>query len=421
MRVRGDRAVTTTRRCFSVIIAYVGALSILSCEQPPAERSGPDASDAAVAGDGIFRDQGFPDADATIGDGRGPSNDGAREVADSAASDDGAPIKDAITLGPSRDAASYSIVVLPDTQYYSSSWPDIFAAQTRWIVDNRAAQGIAFVLHVGDIVDSDVPEQWGVAARSLGLLDGELPYVLAAGNHDYQNLADRTGLVDAYFSPAHFAQYSWFQGTFEEGRAENSFSLFDVGATRWLVIALEFGPRDEVLTWANAVLSLCHENPAIVITHAFLDHTGARYDHTQQGGGARFNPHDYVMMGQIGSSINDGQEMWQKLIEPNSNIKFVFSGHDVAPSQALPPGTAARLTSTRPDGTRVHQILANYQTCIEAPCQVNKDGVTVHGGDGFLRILRFRPNDHAVDITTYSPYVDQYLTDDANQFTLPLD
>jgi hypothetical protein len=315
---------------------------------------------------------------------------------------------------------TYAIVVLPDTQYYASSWPEIFDAQTRWIVENRGAEAIGFVLHLGDIVDADVPAQWESAARSLQLLDGELPYVLTAGNHDYANLADRTGLFNSYFPPSRFAHNSWFAGTFEQGHGENSFSLIDVGTARWLVMALEFGPRDEVLSWATAVLSLFHATPAIIITHAYLEHGGVRYDHTRAGG-SRFNPHDYVMMGQPGSTINDGEEMWSKLIEPNSNVKFVFSGHDVDPTGALPPGTTGRLTSVRADGTHVHQILANYQTCLSPPCKTNKAGVMVRGGNGFLRILRFAPADHTVSVTTYSPYIDQYLTDKSNQFTLPLD
>ena len=40
---------------------------------------------------------------------------------------------------------------------------------------------------------------------------------------------------------------------------------------------------------------------------------------------------------------------------------------------------------------------------------------------GFLRIVRFSPAAHTLTVATYSPYVDQSLTDDANQFTLPLD
>ena len=183
------------------------------------------------------------------------------------------------------------------------------------------------------------------------------------------------------------------------------------------MIALEFGPRDETLAWADAILKQRPDTPAIVITHAYLAHDGRRYDRTNPMS-QRFNPHEYTMMG----TINDGEEMWRKLVAPNSNVKLVFSGHDVS-GVNLPPGTAALLTSTRADGTRVHQILANYQTCLGPPCKTFNDGTTaqtVHGGNGYLRILRFSPADRTISVRTYSPYVDRSLTDPANQFVLDL-
>ena len=332
------------------------------------------------------------------------------------------PGADAGTDGGAPDGAGnvpedYAIVVLPDTQFYSSSWPDIFAAQTRWLVENRHAQQIAFVLHTGDIVDWDIVEQWSEASQSLHLLDGHVPYAMTAGNHDYFNFADRMGLINTYFPPAHFAQYPWFGGTFEAGHVENSFSVFTAGAHKWLVIALEFGPRDEVLAWANSVLRVFWDTPAIIITHAYLYRDGTRYSATAVPH-QQFQPHDYVMMGQTDTTINDGEEMWQKLIAPNSNVKLVFSGHDVN-GGGLPPGTAARLTSARPDGSVVHQILANYQTCLGAPCGTYGDD-TVHGGNGFLRILRVSVAAQTMSVTTYSPYLDQYLRDSSNEFVLPL-
>jgi len=328
---------------------------------------------------------------------------------------------DASTDGGGGGDQPYAIVVLPDTQYYASSFPDVFTAQTRWLVENREAQHIAFVVHTGDIVDSDVPLQWERASRSLHLLDVQVPYVITAGNHDYANLADRMGMGNIYFPAAQFAQSPWFGGTFEPDHIENSFSLFDVGPTRWVVIALEFGPRDEVVAWADSVLRLFRDRPAIIVTHAYLYHDGTRYDHA----GAvhqNFNPHDYVMMGQPGSSVNDGEELWQKLIARNSNVKLVFSGHDVS-GNGLPPGTSAMLTSTRTDGTLVYQILANYQTCLNPPCDTYSDGTTtqtVRGGNGFLRILRFSREARTISVTTYSPYLDVSLVDAANTFILDL-
>jgi hypothetical protein len=337
-----------------------------------------------------------------------PPPESAVGVHDASAPDSGGP--DA--SGP----AEYSIVVLPDTQYYSSSWPDIFTAQTRWIVENREARRIAFVLHTGDIVDADTPGQWNPAVQALQLLDGEVPYAVTAGNHDYLNLADRMGMINTYFPPAHFAQYPWFGGTYEPGHLENSFSTFTAGSGKWLVLALEFGPRDEVLAWADSVLKLFRDTPAIIITHAYLYRDGSRYD-ASGSPSQQFNPHAYVMMGQGRSTINDGEEMWQKLIAVNSNVKLVFSGHDVS-GNSLPPGTASRLTSVRADGTSVHQMLANYQTCTGAPCATYGADI-VHGGNGFLRILRFSATD-GISVSTYSPYLDEALHDPANEFVLPL-
>jgi hypothetical protein len=71
--------------------------------------------------------------------------------------------------------------------------------------------------------------------------------------------------------------------------------------------------------------------------------------------------------------------------------------------------SAARLTSTRPDGSRVHQMLSDYQW-LNGP----------YFGYGYLRVLQFDFAQKTIQVRTYSPYMDDYLTDDANQFTLDL-
>ena len=368
------------------------AFAVPACDQPPLFGPSPNAD----AGRGPE-----PSADAH------PANDAA--VGGTDAGSDGGSIP-----------PDYSIVVLPDTQYYAAAFPDIFMKQASWIVENREAQQIAFVLHTGDLVDSDAPAQWTVASNSLHMLDGVIPYVIAAGNHDYGNLADRMGLVNSYFPPSGFANYSWFGDTFEAGHIENSFSVIPAGRTRWLVISLEFGPRDEAIAWASSVLQGFHDLPAIIITHAYLYHDNSLYN--ARGTTTQyFNPHGYVMMGQTRTTINDGQEMWQKLILPNVNVKMVFSGHDVNFINGdLPPGTTGQLTSKRPDGSVVHQILANYQTCTAAPCDISPQGTTVNGGYGFLRIVRFSPAAGTISISTYSPVLDMSLVDLTNQFVLPM-
>jgi hypothetical protein len=54
----------------------------------------------------------------------------------------------------------FTIVALPDTQFYSSLNPQIFAAQTQWIADHVVDQNIQLVVGLGDIVDCGAPAQW---------------------------------------------------------------------------------------------------------------------------------------------------------------------------------------------------------------------------------------------------------------------
>ena len=62
----------------------------------------------------------------------------------------------------------FSIVVLPDTQYYSETYPHIFLEQTQWIADNKDSLNIVFVSHSGDLVnDCDDAEEWHPATHCL--------------------------------------------------------------------------------------------------------------------------------------------------------------------------------------------------------------------------------------------------------------
>src|ERR1700753_2059436 len=68
----------------------------------------------------------------------------------------------------------FTIVALPDTQYYSSTYPQIFAAQTQWIANHVQDQNIKLVIGLGDIVDGGGElQQWQNADAAVRLLDGK--------------------------------------------------------------------------------------------------------------------------------------------------------------------------------------------------------------------------------------------------------
>jgi hypothetical protein len=298
-----------------------------------------------------------------------------------------------------------TIVVLPDTQYYNNDWgyAPVFAMQTNWILEQKSPLNIQAVLHVGDIVDNcNSADQWTNANAAMRLLDGVVPYFIVPGNHDVDG--NRKGLMNDYFGPA---SLPWVTSTMTMGQIENNYALVDIGPQKWLVVGLEFGPRDAVMTWADAVLKAYPDRPAIIVTHAYLYGDGARYDVAKSGldSDTKKNPNYQYYIPQSytytsSQGINDGEMIWQKLIVPNTNVRLVFSGHVMS---------AARLTSTRPDGSRVHQMLSDYQW-------LNGD----YFGYGYLRVLQFDFAKKTIQVHTYSPYMDDYLTDDANQFTLDL-
>lgn len=297
-----------------------------------------------------------------------------------------------------EDETSFTVVVLPDTQYYAAAHPEILEAQAQWIVRRRKPDRIALVVHEGDIVDADETRQWETAPRSLHQLDGVVPYVLSAGNHDYRRqgaVISRETSINAYFPAAGFARTPWFKGTFAPGHIENSFELVDTPTGAWLILSLEFGPRDAVLAWADQIAKRYRETPAILVTHAYLYSDDTRYDHVSRPG-QLWNPHGYFPDGD--GAVNDGEEIWRKLVSKNDNIQFVVCGHDLADG-------VGRLTSARPDGTTVHQLLANYQT-------------GALGGEGYLRLMRFFPDERKVAVRTYSPYTGRFKTEPDNQFTL---
>ena len=78
--------------------------------------------------------------------------------------------------GITSPGPDFTIAALPDSQYYCASarrgLPAMFSAQTDWIVTNRLAWNIAYVAHLGDIVDTgDSLTQWRNATNALYRLE----------------------------------------------------------------------------------------------------------------------------------------------------------------------------------------------------------------------------------------------------------
>ena len=65
------------------------------------------------------------------------------------------------------------------------------------------------------------------------------------------NSTTRDTLLNDHFPYATTAAWNTFGGAFEPGKLENTYHLFSAGGRDYIVIALEWGPRDPVIAWAN--------------------------------------------------------------------------------------------------------------------------------------------------------------------------
>ena len=98
-----------------------------------------------------------------------------------------------LLCGQSSWSQDFTVVMLPDTQNEATSFPQVMDSETQWVVDNQQALNIQVVLGVGDIVnDGAQTAQQQNADAAVRLLDNAgIPYLLAIGNHDYDNAAPR--------------------------------------------------------------------------------------------------------------------------------------------------------------------------------------------------------------------------------------
>lgn len=309
---------------------------------------------------------------------------------------------------------TWTLVVLPDTQYYSQAYPAVFMRQTEWIAANKDTHQIRFVAHEGDLVNNPTDiRQWQNAQQALKVLtDAGIPFSILPGNHDLGTQDEgetdsRSTLLNVHFQESDYRN-SEAHGLFEPGKMENSWHEFSTPTGRHLLLALEFGPRDEVLAWANDVVSQRPDHKVIVVTHSYLCTDNRRNDLAYDNAlGGRGNPKWYPLS-QV-ENLNDGQDMWNKFVSKHPNISFVLNGHICG------TGTGYLESKAEP-GNTVHQILANYQdNAISGGSVQPQRG---NGGGGFMRLMQFHPNGQVVQIRTYSPWYNQWLTEPSQEFVV---
>ena len=297
--------------------------------------------------------------------------------------------------------SAFTVIGLPDTQNYSSSFPAIFTAQTAWVVDQRAALDIRFVSHYGDIVNNaDQPVQWARADESMSLLDDAgIIYGVCPGNHDItaSGSVGQPYIPQPYlerFGPSRFGGRAWFGGASPSGMS--SYQYFSAGGMEFLSLHLECDTPVRELAWAQGILDENRDRPVLVTTHRYLQDAEDYTSGVPLVPSGRYPPIWYSVEGTYTPDGIQSNEFFDWFIRKNPSIFMVNCGHF---------HEEYRQVSTNVAGLPVHEVLADFQ---DDP----------NGGDGWMRIMRFDVATNTIDVDTYSPTLAAIRTADESDFTL---
>ena len=276
-------------------------------------------------------------------------------------------------IDPGFAQGDYSMVALPDTQFLSEKYPDIYKKLTQWIVDHEQTYNIQAVMHMGDMVNSGNSTQWSNCADAMYLLDksDSIDWMPMRGNHD-----DSNGFNQA-FPYEEFASRDCFGGSYEheilgQDKLDCNYWEVTVGDRAYLILSLGWAPTQDKLDWADKIIKANPDKNVIVTTHAFM-----YWD------GTHLNDEDLDYTSGYTQDGMDGSEIWEQLGKKNENVVLAIGGHIGFPD------VIAR-TDENGAGEEVTSLLCDAQ------------GIDLDYGLGMMMLLTFHEGSDQVDVNWYS-------------------
>lgn len=246
------------------------------------------------------------------------------------------------------NSTKFSIVSMPDTQFEVTREAKYGETKVlnnmKWIVNNKAEgkENIQVVVGPGDLTnagdpsDSKVKKMFAAISKDYAVLDAaNVPYSITSGNHDTDATCTDPG--DSYGSRPCFSDMTknsqklhvatMLNRTFPTSRAglkgltlyksgeiQNSYRVFRVRNTNWLILTLEMYPRNAVFSWAKQVVASHPTYNIVVVTHGYMG-----------SGTTVINDGISNYCGNNGDCTTP-KEIQQQLLK-YKNVQMLFSGH----------------------------------------------------------------------------------------------
>lgn len=303
-----------------------------------------------------------------------------------------------IALGSSSFLKSddfFSIILLPDIQHYTSSYPEMIYKQMDWIVENKNPLNIQYVIQLGDLTNNNKEYAWEVASRSFKILENKgIPYSIVYGDNDMKNPdknyydgTRHTEYLHKYFPVSRFEKQGawWSGGFFDPSIIDNYYCLFNYKDYKFLIMNLELAPRNAVLKWADTIIAQNASRKVILVTHDYLDRNGNHLNDLKTFGLNGRNEEDKL-------KGNNADAVFKKLVLKNANVILVLCGHKEGEYQKE---VKIKKSEDSEKSRRVFEILSDFQ-------DEKIKGTDEKSGKGLLRVLKFYPEKNEMAISTVS-------------------
>lgn len=293
---------------------------------------------------------------------------------------------------------SHYMVVLGDIQEYTRQpeYMNNFKASMDWLrIQNSFFGNIDVMLQVGDITDENAEWQWDNALIALRPVAENIPVIAVPGNHDYTWLR-KEGDMFAYISDRESSLFNRYQlpvhrlltivSVYETGHRENVIYSLRLGGRISYIIALEFGPRPEVVEWAREFISANPDADCYILTHEWLTR-GSKLVSDKES-------YSLMQFGNTGRTTTPSG-IWNRIVSPYDNVIAVICGHN---------GFVASRFTPNDVGREVPQILFNLQ-------------YQENGGDSMLQLWEMPADSDTIRTSVYNILKKTFCDDPATKIS----
>lgn len=292
---------------------------------------------------------------------------------------------------------SHYIAVIGDIQEYSTTdhLINYLKRTCGWIKCQQKYFGVfSCVLQNGDLTNDNSAKQWKRANEGMSFLGDSILWIPVTGNHDYDwdgpesemEITERESCrLNDILDLQVLRQMNILQ--YEDGKLDNIIVPVGMGSDEVNIIALEFGPRKEAVTWADSIVNSNPRKRYILMTHEWMDSEGKRVGNNS-----------YAELQFPHLSHSNPQEIWEKLVYHNNNILCVLCGHN---------GFCKYLFTPNEAGREVCQVLFNLQ-------------YQENGGDGMIQLWEFPKTKDRINIYVFNTVTGKFHEDPETAMSIPL-